>query len=100
MRPTRAKRRDEAARILELLSWIKIKRSGAGLMRPVIDRREIGEDFLVTMGDSSVGSRQDGKAREESPMTKMVNYSTLLASVCVGAFVVAGIAQAQEVKNA
>ena len=33
-------------------------------------------------------------------MAKMVNYSTLLGSVCIGAFVAAGVAQAQEVKNA
>ena len=33
-------------------------------------------------------------------MAKMVNYSTLLGSVCVGAFVAAGVAHAQEVKNA
>src|ERR1700688_2745264 len=52
------------------------------------------------MGDSPVVSRQDGKAREESRMAKMVNTSTWLGSVCIGAFVVAGIAQAQEVKNA
>ena len=32
-------------------------------------------------------------------MAKMVNYSTLLGSVCIGAFLAAGIAQAQEVKG-
>jgi alcohol dehydrogenase (cytochrome c) len=33
-------------------------------------------------------------------MAKMVNYSTLLSSVCIGAFFAAGAVQAQEVKNA
>ena len=33
-------------------------------------------------------------------MAKMVNYSTLLGSVCIGAFIAAGVAQAQEVKGA
>ncbi len=33
-------------------------------------------------------------------MAKMVNYSALLGSVCVGAFVAAGVAHAEEVKNA
>ena len=33
-------------------------------------------------------------------MAKIINYSVLLGSVCIGAFVAAGIAQAQEVKGA
>ena len=33
-------------------------------------------------------------------MSKSVNYTVLLSSVCIGAFVAGGIAQAQEVKNA
>ncbi len=32
-------------------------------------------------------------------MAKMVNTSTLLGSVCIGAFVAVGVVQAQEVKN-
>src|SRR5580704_17361663 len=40
------------------------------------------------------------RSRRERPMAKMVNYSTLLGSVCVGASIAAGIAQAQEVKGA
>jgi alcohol dehydrogenase (cytochrome c) len=32
-------------------------------------------------------------------MAKIINYSVLLGSVCIGAFVAAGIAQAQEVKG-
>jgi alcohol dehydrogenase (cytochrome c) len=52
------------------------------------------------MGDKSLTSGQDGKVQEGTPMTKIVINSRLLASVCIGAFAVAGIAQAQEVKGA
>ena len=33
-------------------------------------------------------------------MSKNINYTVLLGSVCIGAFVAVGVAQAQEVKGA